>query len=360
MTKKISVGILGASGYGGAELLRRLLRHPYVNISAVASRQFINQPLAACWPQLTNIQPKLYFSSVEETINSCEVLFSAAPHGSATSVIKQALKQGKKIIDLSADFRLAPVDFATWYGQENPHPEIYQEAIYGLSEFHYEEVQAATLVANPGCYPTSSALALAPLAANNLLGNEVIINAASGVSGAGRSTKLDTLFSELNENFKPYSVAGTHRHTAEIENTLGRLKVMGKKLKTHSSFTPVTISFNPHLVPMTRGILTTCYTKPTESINNQKLLSLYQDFYQGFYQNESLIYVQEDLPQTKAVYGTDNCVLSVRFDERAKLIVVMAVIDNLGKGAAGQAVQNFNIMHNFEQTLSLQAQAVWP
>ncbi len=353
---KVNVGILGASGYGGAELLRRLFEHPYVNVTAIASRQFEGQALEMCWPQFAPLESGLSFSSAKETVSNCEVLFSAAPHGSAASLIKEAFEAGKKVIDLSADFRLSPKDFAQWYGQENPHPELYEKAIYGLSELHREEVQTAKLVANPGCYPTSSALALAPLVANNLLGEEVIINAASGASGAGRSAKMATLFTEVNENFKPYSIAGTHRHTAEIENTLGRVKIMGRMLKTHSHFNPITVSFNPHLLPMTRGILATCYTKPNKSIITEELHKLYQDFYHG----ESLIHVQEALPQTKAVYGTDLCVVSVRFDKRVKLIVAMAVIDNLGKGAAGQAVQNFNLISGFEETLSLTTKAVWP
>ena len=354
--EKINVGILGASGYGGAELLRRLFEHPHVNVTAIASRQFEGQVLEACWPQFAPLKSDLKFNTVKETVNNCEVLFSAAPHGSAASLIKEAFEAGKKVIDLSADFRLSPKDFAQWYGQDNPHPELYEKAIYGLSELHREEVQTARLIANPGCYPTSSALALAPLAASNLLGEEVIINAASGVSGAGRSAKMGTLFTEVNENFKPYNIAGTHRHTAEIENTLGRAKAMGRMLRTHSDFNPITVSFNPHLLPMTRGIIATCYTKPDKSITTEELYELYQDFYS----DEELIHVQEDLPQTKAVYGTDFCIVSVRFDKRAKLIVAMAVIDNLGKGAAGQAVQNFNLLSGFEQTLSLITKAVWP
>ena len=356
MVKNINVGILGASGYGGAELLRRLFKHPYVNITAVASRQFAGQTLEACWPQLASAKSELRFTSAEVTIDNCDVLFSAAPHGSAMPLIKKAFDQHKKVIDLSADLRLSPEDFTQWYGQEGLHPELYKEAIYGLSELHREEVREAKLVANPGCYPTSSAFALAPLAASDLLGEEVIINAASGISGAGRSAKLGTLFSEANENFKPYNLAGTHRHTAEIENTLGRIKAMGKTLKTHSDFQPVTISFNPHLLPITRGILVTCYTKPKNLMATEELLQLYKDFYRG----EELIHVQEDLPQTKAVYGTDLSLVSVRFDKRAKLIVAMAVIDNLGKGAAGQAVQNFNLMHNFQEILALETQVVWP
>ncbi len=353
---KVNIGILGASGYGGAELLRRLFKHPYVNITALASRQFTGQPLESCWPQFASTKSELFFTSVEETIDNCDVLFSAAPHGSAMLLVKKAFDQHKKVIDLSADFRFSPKDFAHWYGQDSPCPELYQEAIYGLSEFHHEEVRAAKLVANPGCYPTTSAFALAPLAANNLLGEDVIVNAASGVSGAGRSAKQAIIFSEINENFKPYRIAGTHLHTAEIENTLGRVKAMGTKLRTHSDFQPVTISFNPHLLPMTRGILVTCYTKPKQSLSTEELYELYENFYS----DETLIHVQKDLPQTKAVYGTDLCLVSVRFDKRAKLIVVMAVIDNLGKGAAGQALQNFNLMHNFQETLTLETQVVWP
>ena len=355
---KVSVGILGASGYGGAGLLRRLAVHPHVEVVGVASRQFHHQPVSTCWSQLVGHFSDLEFQDDDTVIQSCEVLFCATPHGATAPLVKKALDAGCKVVDLSADFRLPPEDYAHWYG-EHPHPELYERAIYGLVELHREELKGAELIANPGCNATAAILALAPLAAHGLLGQGTVISNASGVSGAGRKAGLGLHYPELNENMRPYKVAGTHRHIAEIEGTLGRAQHMGRQLKTHEAFDKPIVTFSPHLVPMTRGILATCHTRPEETerpLNDESLLALYRDFYQG----EPLISVQEDLPQTKAVYGSDRCVISVRFDARSGYIVAMAAIDNLGKGAAGQAVHNFNLMLGFEETLGLFTQGVWP
>ncbi len=357
MTAPVQVGILGASGYGGAELLRRLFKHPKVEVSGVGSRSYLTQPLRACWPQFPDAG--LTFEDASAVIEGCDVLFTATPHGATAGLVKRALDAGKRVVDLSADFRLLPQDYAHWYGHEHPHPELYEEAVYGLVELHRDELKGAALIASPGCNATTASLALAPLAAHGLLGRDVIANVATGVSGAGRSPNLGFHFPEVNENYKPYKVAGTHRHTAEIENTLGRTMSMGRHLKTHATFSKPVVTFNPHLAPMTRGILATCYTRPEEggaSLGDEGLLELYQNFYRG----EPLITVQEDLPQTKAVYGSDRCVMSVRFDPRSEHILAFAAIDNLGKGAAGQAVHNFNLMMDFEETLGLELQAVWP
>ena len=355
---KVSVGILGASGYGGAGLLRRLAVHPHVEVTGVASRQFLNQPIQACWPQLVGHFPDLTFQNNDVVIESCDVLFCATPHGATASLVKKALDAGCKVIDLSADFRLSPGEYAHWYAQ-HPHPELFERARYGLVELHREELKSAELIANPGCNSTTAILALAPLAAHGLLGRDTVISNASGVSGAGRSPGLGLHYPELNENMRPYKVAGTHRHIAEIEATLGRAQHMGRHLKTHEAFDKPIVTLSPHLVPMTRGILATCHTRPEETerpLDGESLLELYQTFYSG----EPLISVQTDLPQTKAVYGSDRCVMSVRYDERSGQIVAMAVIDNLGKGAAGQAVHNFNLMMGFEETLGLFTQGVWP
>ena len=357
MSASVRVGILGASGYGGAELLRRLFKHPGVEVSGVGSRAYLGQPLHACWPQFPNTD--LTFEEAGAVIEGCDVLFTATPHGATAGLVKQALDAGRRVVDLSADFRLPPRDYAHWYGHEHPHPELYEAAVYGLAELHRHELAGATLVASPGCNATTASLALAPLAAHGLLGRDVIANVATGVSGAGRSPSLGFHFSEANENYKPYKVAGTHRHTAEIENTLGRALLMGRQLKTHAAFEKPVVTFNPHLAPMTRGILATCYTRPERAgvqLEDQTLLNLYRDYYAG----EPLLNVQEDLPQTKAVYGSDRCVMSVRFDPRSNHILAFAAIDNLGKGAAGQAVHNFNLMMGFEETLGLELQAVWP
>ena len=357
---ELKVGILGASGYGGAELLRRLLSHPHVTVSGVASRQFLGQSISACWPQLAG-QSDLIFEDTDAVIAGCDVLFCATPHAETAPLVKRALDAGKRVIDLSADFRLSPEDYARWYGPHS-HPKLCDKAVYGLVELHREELAGvkpggAELVAVPGCNSTTANLALAPLAANGLLGRDIIVNVLAGVSGAGRSTALGLHYPEVNENAKPYKVAGTHRHTAEIEDTLGRVQTYGRQLKTHGDFAKPTVSFTPHLIPMTRGILATCTTRPEQTgLDDKGLLELYQTFYQG----EKLVTVQAELPQTKAVYGSDRTLVSVRFDKRTGLISAFAVTDNLGKGAAGQAVQAFNVVNGFDEATGLFLQGVWP
>ena len=353
--EKVRVGILGASGYGGAELLRRLLGHPYVVVSGVASRQFLGRAVGACWPQLV-ANSDLRFADTDAVIAGCEVLFCATPHAETAPLVKRALDAGKRVIDLSADFRLSPEDYAVWYGP-HPHPELCSRAVYGLVELHRDELAGAELVAVPGCNSTTANLALAPLAANGLLGGDVIVNVLAGVSGAGRSTALGLHYPEANENAKPYKVAGTHRHTAEIESTLGRVQTYGRQVKTRGDFAKPMVSFTPHLIPMTRGILATCTTRPEKAeLSDEGLLELYRDFYHG----EKLVTVQRDLPQTKAVYGSDRTIVSVRFDARTGLVSAFAVTDNLGKGAAGQAVQAFNVANGFDEMTGLFLRGVWP
>lgn len=359
MSERIKVGILGASGYGGAELLRRLAKHPHVQVIGLGSRQFEGQPVGACWPQFEGDFGELTFGDNDTVIEQCEVLFCATPHGTTAPLVKQALDGGRKVVDLSADFRLHPDDYAHWYAHEHPYPELCEEAVYGLVELHREEIPGRRLVANPGCNSTTASLALAPLAAHGLLGQDIIANIATGVSGAGRSPSLGFHYTEVTENYKPYKVAGTHRHIAEIENTLGRVQHMGRHVQTHADFDRPIVTFTPHLTPMTRGILATCYTRPADTdipLDNQTLLELYRTFYEG----EPLITVQEELPQTKAAYGTDRCFISVRFDPRSEQIIAFAAIDNLGKGAAGQAVHNFNLMVGLPELAGLELQGVWP
>lgn len=354
----IKVGILGASGYGGAELLRRLADHPRVQVTGIGSRQYQGKPLSECWPHFVGHYPDLMFADTDSVIDACELLFTATPHGATAGLVKKAMDAGKRVVDLSADFRLEPTDYAYWYG-EHPHPDLYEQAVYGLTELHREEIRGATLVANPGCNATTASLALAPLAARGLLGRDVMTNVVTGASGAGRSANTAFSFAEVNENVKPYKVAGTHRHTAEVEYTLGRAQYMGRQLQTHADFDRPVVTFTPHLAPMSRGILASCYTRPAHTerpLDDESLLELYRDYY-GV---EPLIIIQDDLPQTKAVAGTDRCLISVRFDPRSGVISAFAVIDNLGKGAAGQAIQNFNVMYGFDELLGLQTQALWP
>ncbi len=364
-TLTYNVGILGASGYGGSGLLRRLQHHPNTQVVGIASRQYLGKPISTCWPQFASqaFAEDLLFADGDEVVDSCDVLFSAAPHGSVSDLVAKAVRAGKTVIDLAADFRLPASDYKQWYGHDLSHPDVYAQSIYGLVELHREEIRGASFVANPGCNATAGALALLPLAAHGLLGKHTITNIVSGISGAGRSASMGTHFGELNENVIPYKVAGTHRHTAEIELSLGRARTFGKHAQTHVKVDRPVVSFSPHLVPMTRGILASCYTHPEtdvlssgERLTTDSVLELYHQFYQ----DDPLITVQEALPTTKATYGSDRVVISVRVDERSGHIVAFAAEDNLGKGAAGQAVQNFNVMQGFEETLGLFTEAVYP
>lgn len=357
MSEQLRVGILGASGYGGAGLIERLLRHEAVTISAIGSRQYAGQELGACWPHLAGALPELRFVDEEEVIAASDVLFCATPHGATAPIVKRALDAGLEVIDLSADFRLDAATYQTWYGAPHPHPELIPEARYGLVELHRDELPGSRLIASPGCNATAVSLALAPLAAAGLLGTAAVANVLTGVSGAGRGTSTTFHFPELTADAFAYKPAGTHRHTAEIEATLGRVKVDGKRLTTHGQFTPFTVAFTPHVVPMARGILATCTTRTRDSeLTNEALLDVFRDYFEG----DPLIRVQEELPHTKAVSGSDRAVISARFDPRSRHIVALCAIDNLGKGAAGQAVQAFNVAHGFPETMGLSTQGFWP
>jgi N-acetyl-gamma-glutamyl-phosphate reductase len=352
----IKVAVLGASGYGGAELIRRLSRHREVEVVALGSRAFAGQTLGACWPHLAGLS-QARFVDPDDALAAGEVVFFATPHGATAPLVARARAAAKRVVDLSADYRLPPEVFRTWYGHEHPHPELYPDARYGLVELHREELTGAELVANPGCNASSAILALAPLAAAGLLGEDVLAHIMTGVSGAGRGPGAAYHLPEASENVLPYKVAGQHRHTAEIELTLGRARQMGKRLATHGASEPLTVTFNPHLVPMIRGILATCSTRPARNgLTTGQALDLYRDYYSG----DPLIHVQDDLPQVKAVAGSDRTLVSVRVDERTGLLVAFAALDNLGKGAAGQAVQNFNVMHGLPETLGLELEGRWP
>ncbi|MFA5594409.1 MAG: N-acetyl-gamma-glutamyl-phosphate reductase [Trueperaceae bacterium] len=359
----LTAGILGASGYGGAGLIQRLSHHPEVGQLVLGSRQYLGKELGVCWPQFQGLLPGTRFEETASVIEKSDVLFFATPHGATAPLVAQALAAGKRVVDLSADFRLAPDTYARWYGAPHPHPELYERARYGLVELHRNELPGAQLVASPGCNATAGSLALAPLAAHGLLGASVVVTVLTGVSGAGRTPGESFTYAELNENAKAYKPGGTHRHTAEMEATAGRAAAAaargdGKRLRTHSPFEPARVSFTPHLVPMSRGILATCSVKLPEgaSSSTAELLGLLRDYYSG----DPLVVVQDDLPQTKAVAGSDRAVLSAHYDERSDHALVFCVIDNLGKGAAGQAVQGFNVAFGFPEWSGLTQSGMWP
>ena len=339
----LRAGILGASGYGGLELIVRLWHHPEVEVRAIASRQYEGQPLDACWPSLTGLSD-LCFQDADTVIDASDVVFCATPHGATAPLVERARAAGKRVVDLSADFRLPAGTYETWYGT-HPHPERIGEAVYGLVELNRDRLPGAAIVAAPGCNATAASLALAPLAAAGLVGPDVSITIVTGVSGAGRAAAPAFHYAELNENARAYKIAGEHRHTAEIEMTLARLGAER------------TVTFTPHLVPMTRGILATCTTRPADGApGDRELDSTARDFYA----EDPLVGVLSEPPQTKAVAGSDRALVHVRRDKRSGMIVAACAIDNLGKGAAGQAIQGFNVAFGFEETLGLRRAGSWP
>jgi N-acetyl-gamma-glutamyl-phosphate reductase len=349
----IRVGILGANGYGGAGLVSRLRAHPEVEIVALASRQYLGRRIESAWPHLAGLIDGT-FVDADEAVAQSDVVFTATPHGATAPLVKGARDAGKRVIDLSADFRLDPATYETWYGP-HPHPELIDEAVYGLPEFHRGELGGAAIVASPGCNATAVILALAPLAAAGGL-VEASASVVAGASGAGRGLDLGLHYTELDENARPYKVAGTHRHTGEIEAALGRTARQGKDVASHGERAAFSIAFNPVLVPMARGVLATALARSPGDLDEAALQARYRDFYS----DDPLVHVQHDLPQTKAVAGSDRAVLSVRLDARTGTVVAMCALDNLGKGASGQAVQGFNLAFGLDETLGLRLEGQWP
>ncbi len=347
----VRVGILGASGYGGAELLRLLQGHPGVELVGFSSRKYEGKPLSAAWPQLWD---ERLFLPQEEVVGRAEVVFLALPNGLAMGLVPEILRAGKRAIDLSGDFRLPPEVYEAWYGIPHKSPGLYQEAVYGLPELHRAELREARLVANPGCYVTAATLALAPLAAEGVLKGAFVVG-LSGVSGAGREGE-GTFFAEVNENLKPYKVGGTHRHIPEMELNLGRLLAQGRTPRTHGARGEVRLSFTPHLVPMTRGILVTAEAEVEGAWDQGKLDALYR----GFYAGEPFVRVLEDLPQTKGTLGSNRADLKPLYEGRTGRVLVFAALDNLVKGMAGQAVQNLNLMLGFPEDTALPKEGLWP
>ena len=334
------VAILGATGYTAAELIRLLLRHPDVRITAVTSRGDAGKPLHAVHPQFYG-RLDLRFEELAppELAQRANVVFCCVPHGAAMAAVPDLLSGGAKVIDLSADYRLSdPGVYEQWYGLVHTDPTRLGETVYGLPELFADRIPDADLIANPGCYTSTAILALAPLLADGLIEpTGIIIDAKSGVSGAGRSPKLGTLFAECNENFSAYGV-GTHRHQPEIEQVLSR----------HSGQS-VDVLFTPHLVPMDRSIFATIYATPSRrhAVGWDDLMNSLRTFYA----EAPFIRVIDGLPQTKAVSGTNFCDMTVRLVKGR--VLVLAALDNLVKGAAGVAVQNLNLLCGFEETAGL-------
>jgi N-acetyl-gamma-glutamyl-phosphate reductase len=335
---KQRVAIMGASGYSALELIKLLLRHPHVEITTLTTRHAEPRAVGQVHPSLAGrLDLSLENLSAEAVAERADYVFCCLPHGASAAAAMQLLPLGKKVIDLSADYRLSDTaEYAKWYGLEHADPENLKDAVYGLPELYRDDIRTASLIANPGCYPTSAILALAPLLEAGLISSSgIIIDAKSGASGAGREPKPHLHFAECNENLTAYGV-GTHRHMPEIDQIL-----------TDAAGRSVEVIFTPHLVPMDRGILSTCYALPTGETSTEALLSLYREFYAG----EPFVRVLSGLPATKHVTGTNFCDLTARV-VRGR-VVVLSVIDNLIKGASGAAVQNFNLMSGILETTAL-------
>jgi len=337
------VAVLGATGYTGIELVRLLNAHPDAEAVFLSSDSNPGKKISEVHPQFSGqVDLVLEPMQVEKIPGSVEVVFCALPHGSSAGTVAELLKQGFRVIDLSADFRLKEADlYREWYKLEHPQEQLLKEAVYGIPELYRSEIAGARLVANPGCYPTSTILALAPLLnISPAYAGNIIIDAKSGVSGAGREPKQPFHFPECSENFKAYRVA-SHQHTPEIEQELSRL-----------AGEPVMLTFTPHLVPMIRGILSTIYAGPIRSNHEIELNAIYSDFYE----NSPFIRVLKPpaLPETRLVRGSNYCDLALKVDERTDRLIIISAIDNLVKGAAGQALQNMNIMFGLEESLGLE------
>jgi len=346
----VRVSVIGASGYGGAEAVRLLATHPEVRLAHVTAESHKDQPLVDLYPNLRG-----FVDLITEPLDPAmigadsDVVIVSLPSGKAMEVVPELLEGGARVIDVAADFRLRdPALYPVWYKFAHAAPRYLAEAVYGLPEFHRAAIREARLVANPGCYPAGALLALAPLLrAGAVALRGIVIDAKSGVSGAGRGGRSGGYaFAETNEDARAYSVVG-HNHTAEIEQELGA-----------QAGGDVRVAFVPHLIPMTRGILITAYAPLARPLKTSEALALYQQAYAG----EPFVRVLPDgaLPQTKATAGSNFCDLSVRIDPRAEVAVAIAALDNLGKGAAGQAVQNLNVMLGFPEDAALRAPGLYP
>jgi N-acetyl-gamma-glutamyl-phosphate reductase len=345
----IKAGIIGASGYTGAELARILCNHPEVEISVATSRQYAGQPLSNIFPNLRNKINKICENlPVDELCQRADIFFTAVPHKTAMDLVPILLAAGKKVIDLSADFRLRDVAiYEQWY-QPHSSSHLLKEAVYGLPELYRQDIAGCRLVANPGCYPTSIILGLAPLLkAGAIQPQTIIADSKSGTSGAGRTAATGTLFCEVHDGFRPYKVGRTHRHTPEIEQELSNLAGQA-----------VSVTFTPHLLPIARGILSTVYASLTPGFNQKDISELYH----GQYEGEPFIRLLEDdvFPATQFVRGSNFCDISFKIDPATQRIIIMSTIDNIVKGASGQAVQNMNIMCGFAETAGLGIVPLFP
>ena len=349
--ERVRVAVVGASGYTGAELLRLLITHPHVEITALCARDKLTPRASTVLPSLAGVlEMPIEPFDADAVARKADVAFCGLPHGASIECVRALRERGVTVLDLSADFRLRdPNVYAEWYGATHAAPSLLEEAVYGLPELNREALRGAKLVAVPGCYPTASSLPMLPLLAKGLVGgDDLVVHALSGVSGAGRTPSATTHFSECAEGVRNYKIAGTHRHTPEIEQTLSM--VAGRT---------VTITFSPTLVPMTRGILSTVYAHPTsEAVTVDEMVRAAREYFEG---SPSVVVLDAGtLPDTLWVRGSNKAHVAYFFDRRAKRVVAQGAIDNLVKGASGQAVQCMNLACGFDEAAGLRAPAMFP
>ncbi|AZU60952.1 N-acetyl-gamma-glutamyl-phosphate reductase [Neobacillus mesonae] len=345
----MKAAIIGGTGYGAIELIRLINQHPYLEVGSVVSNSQAGNNFSESYPHLTQIieQPLETFD-VEAIAKNNDVVFLATPSGVSSNLVPQLMETGMKCIDLSGDFRLRSLEqYEAWYKRTPTDYEYIKQAVYGLSEIYPETIKTASLIANPGCYPTAATLGLIPILKTAIADMEsIIIDAKSGVSGAGRGLSLISHYAEINENLKAYKL-GAHQHIPEIEQVL-----------SDESGNPTTVTFTTHLVPMTRGIMCTIYLKLTETISTKEIVNLYNEFYK----DKPFVRVRPEgtIPATKEVLGSNYCDIGLHVDERTNRVTIISVIDNLVKGAAGQAIQNANIMFGWDERSGLNLLPMYP
>lgn len=334
------VGIIGVTGYVGVELLRLLLNHPYIKVETISSSSFKDEEISAIYKSFLN-KTNLVCVDKEDVINKCDIVLTALPHGLSEEIALKVIDKGKKLIDLGADFRLNSEDnYKEWYGKNFLNTSLHKHSIYGLPEFNREKIKEYSIIANPGCYPTSIQLGLMPLLKNNLIKtSNIICDSKSGITGAGRSLSLKTHYSEANEDFAPYGI-GSHRHSPEIEQALSLI-----------ANEDVEITFTPHLLPINRGILSTIYCDPIYNLTLEEIHELYKKQYNS----EEFVYVLPlgETAEIKHVRFSNNCYISLHQNYRKNKIIIVSTIDNMVKGSAGQAIQNLNILLDLPENTGL-------